>query len=123
MLRIEPLVTHADERGALLKVHPGSVAGEVYTVVTRPGEERGHHYHPGMGEWFVAVSGSGVLRAADPQTGATQSVALAGVRVHVPAGIAHALVNTGTEDLVVIALAEHLHDPEDVVPFQVPAPR
>ncbi len=119
MLRVEPLVSHDDERGGLHKVHPGPVAGEVYAVTARPGESRGHHYHRRMAETFVAVAGRGELRAVDPQTGETAAVDLAGVRVHVPAGIAHALVNTGTEDLVVVACAERLHDPDDVVPWPV----
>ena len=122
MLRTEPLTHHADPRGALLKVHPGPVAGEVYVVVARPGESRGHHYHRRMGEWFVQDAGQGAVHAADPSSGATQQVSLAGQRVYVPAGIAHALVNTGTVDLVVVCLAERLHDPADVVPHPVPGP-
>jgi oxalate decarboxylase/phosphoglucose isomerase-like protein (cupin superfamily) len=99
------------------------VAGEVYVVLARPGEERGHHFHRTMGEWFVAVSGSGILRAADPLTGATESVVMDRVRIYVPAGIAHALVNTGTTDLIVVALADRAHDPDDVVRYLIPAPQ
>jgi len=120
VLRTEPLVRHGDDRGVLLKVHPSPVSGEVYVVTARPGQARGHHFHRHMAEWFVAVSGQGELRAQDPETGRTSRVDLAGIRVHVPAGIAHVLVNTGTQDLVVVACAERCHDPSDVVPWPVP---
>jgi len=120
LLIVEPLTQHGDARGELLKLHPAPVQGEVYAVVTRPGASRGHHLHHRMGEWFVAVSGRGELRAVDPSTGERQTVELQGVRVYVPPGIAHALHATGDEDLVVVAMAEHPHDPDDAHPHPVP---
>ena len=120
MLRTEPLVVHHDDRGDLFKAHPTAVEGEVYVVTARPGQSRGHHLHRHMSEWFVAVAGQGAVHAQDPRTGETAQVALDGVRVQVPAGIAHALVNTGSEPLVVVACASRLHDPDDVVAWPVP---
>ena len=120
MLRTEPLSVHEDVRGQLLKAHPGAVAGEVYVVTTLPGQARGHHYHRHMGEWFVAVAGQGEVRAQSPETGETATVSLAGVRVYVPPGVAHVLVNTGATPLIVVACAEQSHDPADVVPWTVP---
>jgi oxalate decarboxylase/phosphoglucose isomerase-like protein (cupin superfamily) len=120
VLRTEPLVVHRDDRGDLVKAHPAPVVGEVYVVTAHPGQARGHHYHRHMAEWFVAVAGQGEIRAQDPATGETARVSLDGLRVQVPAGIAHVLVNTGTDELVVVACAERLHDPEDVVAWPVP---
>ena len=109
LLVVEPLRHHQDSRGDLLKAHPGPVQGEVYALICRPGARRGDHWHQAMGEWFVAV-----LHAEHPATGERQSVDLAGVRVYVPSGVAHVLIATGEEDLVVVAMAERLHDPDDV---------
>lgn len=122
-LRLEPVTIHADPRGALIKAHPGPVAGEVYVVSAQPGAARGHHLHRDMAEAFVCLSGDCVLGLLDPLTGAHRHVPLpVGVRAWVPAGLAHALFNVGSEVLVVLACAERLHDPQDVERVQVPAP-
>ena len=60
--------------------------------------------------------------AVHPETGETAQAELAGQRVYVPAGIAHAIFNTGQEDLLVLAFAEAAHRAEDVFAFPVSAP-
>jgi oxalate decarboxylase/phosphoglucose isomerase-like protein (cupin superfamily) len=122
-IQVEPVVIHADARGQLCKVHPGPVSGEVYTVEVRPGDSRGHHFHTQMGEWFTALAGKGIVVVEHPQTGWREQAELKGQRVHVPAGWAHALFNTGTKKLWVLACAEGAHDPADVHPFPVSAPQ
>ena len=111
-VRTEPVVRFDDPRGALLKVHPHPVAGEVYVVTCAPGEVRGEHRHQRMGEWFTALSGEGVVRFETAD--GTAEHTLVGQRVYVPAGCGHAVVNTGTDELVVAAFAERAHDPDDV---------
>ncbi|MEC7242221.1 MAG: cupin domain-containing protein [Myxococcota bacterium] len=118
-LRTEPIVAHTDSRGALYKLHPETVHGEVYAVRAGPNQSRGHHLHREMGEWFTAVVGVGVVVAVDPATGESAEASLVGQRVYVPAGIAHAIFNTGPEDLLVLAFAEAAHQPSDVIAFPV----
>ena len=72
-----------------------------------------------MGEWFTAVVGVGVVVAVDPATGESAEASLVGQRVYVPAGVAHAIFNTGPEDLLVLAFAEAAHQPSDVIAFPV----
>ncbi|MEX2284973.1 MAG: glycosyltransferase [Gemmatimonadota bacterium] len=124
---------HEDSRGFLQKVltatqcegHPPR--GEVYVTSALPGETKGNHYHQRMGEWFAVVQGQGSLEMCDPVTGARISVALNTAEpctVYVPAGLAHAVVNTGKGELICIAWAEAEHEPSDVHPFAVwPKPR
>ncbi len=130
-VRVLPQKRFEDERGWLHKVltssqcdgHPP--AGEVYVTSALPGEVRGNHYHRRMGEWFAVVEGSGVLRIADPGSGARREIALdaaSPTTVYVPPGIAHALVNEGDGPMISIAWAEREHDPEDVFPFDPAEP-
>jgi dTDP-4-dehydrorhamnose 3,5-epimerase-like enzyme len=121
-VKVEAVRAFSDGRGELLKLLPGPVPGEVYLVRARPGVSRGHHLHRAMGEWFTALAGRGILRVVDPESGARADYDLDGARVYVPAGLAHALFNTGDGDYVVLALADRLHDPGDVFPYTVPAP-
>ena len=121
-LRIEPIERHSDARGELLKLLPTAVPGEVYLVKAVPGASRGHHVHQHCGEWFALLSGQGLLRTICPETQAIQDVELQGVRVYVPAGWAHAIFNTGDDDLWVLAMADKPYDPSDSQPHPVPAP-
>ncbi|MCP4809332.1 MAG: cupin domain-containing protein [Proteobacteria bacterium] len=119
-VHVEPLTVFEDARGALIKASPGPVAGEVYVVTIQPGASRGHHRHHRMGEVFVALSGQGCVGVTDGEK--TEHIDLAGQRVHVGAGVAHALFNTGDELLIVLAAAERIHDPDDVEACPVGAP-
>ncbi|MCB9761213.1 MAG: NAD-dependent epimerase/dehydratase family protein [Alphaproteobacteria bacterium] len=121
-LRVQPVRRVEDPRGALDKLWPGPVSGEVYRVTARPGQDRGHHLHRRMGEWFMALEGEGALGVADPDTGASLWMPLGRERVYVPAGVAHALRNTGTTPFTALAVAERGYDPGDVASYRVPEP-
>jgi glycosyltransferase involved in cell wall biosynthesis len=117
-----------DNRGFLQKILTASQCdghpprGEVYVTSALPGEAKGNHYHQRMGEWFAVVKGHGSLEVCDPASGARISVPLTAVEpgtVYVPAGMAHAVVNRGEEELICVAWAEAEHDPSDVQAYQV----
>jgi len=119
-----------DARGFLHKVLTSTQtggkfpSGEVYVTAAHPGEAKGNHYHPRMGEWFAVVQGDGALLLCDPTTGDRHRVELRAsqpVAAYVPAGIAHAVVNEGEGMMICIACAESEHDPDDVVAFEVQA--
>ena len=119
-VQVEPIQVFSDARGSLHKLLPGPVTGEVYLVRAAPGARRGDHRHERMGEWFTALSGSGLLRVADPETGESADYDLRGVRVYVPAGLAHVVIAGPDEPFVVAAFADRLHDPDDVFPGGCP---
>ena len=127
-VRILSQARHEDARGFLQKILTASQCegrvpqGEVYVTAARPGEAKGNHFHRRMGEWFAVVQGSGALQLRDPDTGARREIELAASNprtVYVPAGLAHAVVNTGEDTLICVAWAEGEHDPTDVYPLPV----
>ncbi len=111
-LRVEPLLSYADARGVLWKVHPDAVGGEVYAISIAPGTSRGHHRHQRCGEWFVGVAG-GALLVVELNDRRVE-VELEGVRAYVPAGVSHALFGVGDEIALVIAMADRGDSNEDV---------
>lgn len=115
------VVRHVDVRGALVKLWPGPVTGEVYAVELRPGHSRGHHLHRRGGESFMALTGAAVLVVEDPATGRRERHELrpGGDRVRVEAGLAHALWAAGDEVSWVIAVADLEHADERTEPFRV----
>lgn len=127
-----PRQRHEDHRGWFLKVVHGTeeglpqATGEVYLTLAKPGEARGHHYHPETDEWFTLVVGKASLRLADPASGERADIALdaaSPVTVHIPAGIAHVFVNAADadEDFLLVAYAANLFDPADTIPFEIAA--
>lgn len=120
LVRTEPLDVRDDARGALTKLLPGPVAGEVYMVELRPGSSRGHHWHRHGGEWFMAVSGEAWLVVEDPASGRRERVRLQGLRARVEAGLAHAL--WAEEPALVLALADRLPQEDETIPWPVTLP-
>ena len=119
---VEAVERFGDHRGELIKCLPRGVEGEVYAVTTWPGESRADHYHRVTGEWFLTLAGEGVLLLEDIESGAVEEIALDGVRVFVPPGVAHRLENRGEGEWVVLALADHSYDPADTIPHEVATP-
>lgn len=127
-VRVLPQPRHEDRRGYLQKVLTASQCGEhpprgeVYVTCAHPGEVKGNHLHRRMGEWFSIVQGEGSVEVLDPDTGSRMAVPVSPalpLSVYVPPGLAHAVVNRGSADLVCVAWAEAEHDPDDVHPYPV----
>jgi oxalate decarboxylase/phosphoglucose isomerase-like protein (cupin superfamily) len=127
-LRILLQERHEDARGFVQKILTETqcnrfpVRGEIYATAALPGEVKGNHFHRFMGEWFSVIQGHGSLELCIPESGQRQSVPLNAEKpctIYVPAGLAHAVVNSGDSVLICIAAAEAEHDPKDALPFKV----
>jgi oxalate decarboxylase/phosphoglucose isomerase-like protein (cupin superfamily) len=86
---------------------PPEILRTFHLVSIQPGQERGHHLHPGFAEWLFPFHGDGVLLWEAP-TGEVQERLIRGNRtlVHIPPGVAHALRNPGPELLYLLAWRE-----------------
>ena len=122
LVRGEALQRHSDPRGTLTKLFPRPVPGEVYIVSLQPGVSRGHHLHLRSWECFAALQGSPLLVLARPGQAARRVISLAGMRVFVPAGLAHAIFAPASERCLVAAAMERPHDADDVHVFRLEAP-
>lgn len=120
MIERQTIATFADHRGALYKIWPGAVTGEVYAVELRPGHPRGHHVHAKGGEWFVSLQGTAWLVVEAPETRKRHVVHLDKDRVYVPAGIAHALFCDAPA--LVLAIAEVHYNQESTTPYVLAPP-
>ena len=115
-----------DARGWFLKVidghEPGNrFPGEVYFTSAKPGETRGGPYHKLTNEWFTLISGKAVLKLTDTDSNESTAMDLDGDHprtVFVPRGVAHAFVNCGDCDFLVVAFTDAAYQPEDTIPFE-----
>ncbi len=121
-MSVEPLEMYVDGRGTLFKAFPHAVGGEVYLISIEPGLSRGHHWHGERGEWFAGIHGNPTLVVADPASGERRVFPLAGRRVRVPAGLAHAIFSPADEACFVAGAMDRSHHPDDVHRYRLEAP-
>jgi oxalate decarboxylase/phosphoglucose isomerase-like protein (cupin superfamily) len=79
-------------------------------VFTEPGAIRGNHYHERTAE-IVVVVGPALVRVRE--NGAMRDLLVPdgqAVRFSIPAGVPHAIQNTGTRPMILISFASLPHD-------------
>lgn len=127
-VRIIPRRLIADERGWFLKVITGteedipSHTGEVYLTMGKPGQAKGGHYHPEAVEWFTVIEGNAILKLEDIETHERMNVEMSlkkEITIFVPNKVAHEFINTGQENMIVIAYTNRLYDPQDTIRYKL----
>ena len=117
------LPTKTDERGSFTELFKTNANGQVSVNIIKPGQTKGRHWHNSKWEFFVAVSGTGLIRerrlGTDPETGRPYPVEefpVSGEKmqaVHMLPGHTHSITNTSaTENLVVVMWANELFNPD-----------
>jgi dTDP-4-dehydrorhamnose 3,5-epimerase-like enzyme len=102
---------HCDERGWVLfpweKRDVDIDPKTIHIVHCRSGAVRGNHVHPRVAEWLCPLEGAGLLKWKSP-SGELQELHLeAQTRcVRILPGVAHALINLGPGELLVMAARE-----------------
>jgi len=72
-------------------------------VVMDPGKGHDRHNHPGYEEILYILSGKG-RQVVEPESGRVEREVGPGVLVHIPPGVYHSTVNTGTETMRVLVV-------------------
>jgi len=113
-ITIEPVSFPTDARGLVLEpIGPDALPlqSNVHLVLTGPGCVRGNHYHE-RGTEVSVVLGPALVRYRDG--GQVRDVHVPEGRAYrftIPPGVAHAIRNTGTGSMVVVAFNSEVHDP------------
>ncbi len=127
-IQITPRKLIADERGWFMKVITGkenglpAYTGEVYLTMGRPGQIKGGHYHPLAKEWFTMIEGDSILLLEDVESKERMEVPLRfeeAQTVFIPSGVAHAFLNEGEKDFIVLAYTDQLYDPADTIAYNI----
>lgn len=120
----ESLVTprrYDDERGSvyeLLRLAEigGRPNGQMFVTTAKPGQSKGHHYHTRKTEWFCVVSGDGEMVIQDVETGERDAIPVTAEMptvIKIEPGLAHALRNVGTGELVSLVYVDEVYNPSD----------
>jgi len=112
-----------DARGDLVELFHFEKQGQIFFSTTRPGVERGNHYHTRKVERFLVVKGEADLRLRHVDSTQVHTFHLSGATpriVEIPVSHTHNIVNTGHDDMVLLIWADELFDPSDPDTFPLP---
>ena len=109
------LKMNEDARGSFTEVLKTADHGQFSVNISKPGVTKGQHWHTTKWEFFIVVSGHGLIRERRIGTDEIMEFEVSGDRlqaVHMLPGYTHSIVNLSeTENLVTLMWANEIFDP------------
>lgn len=110
-----PLKMNIDERGSFTEVVKSDKVGQVSVNISKPGITKGEHWHHTKWEFFVVVSGHGLIQQRRVGSNEVLNFEVTGENieaVHMLPGYTHNIINlSDTEDLVTVMYCNECFDP------------
>lgn len=110
-----PLKMNVDERGSFTELLRSEKCGQVSVNISRPGITKGQHWHNTKWEFFMVVSGHGLIQQRRVDSDEVMEFRVSGEHieaVHMLPGYTHNIINlSDTEDLVTVMWANEPFDP------------
>lgn len=97
------LKMNVDDRGCFTEILRTANSGQLSVNVSKPGIEKGNHWHATKNEKFVVVSGNALIQFRKPDSGEIISYHVTGEKIEVvdiPVGYTHNIINEGNTDLI-----------------------
>ncbi len=111
-----PLKMNVDERGSFTELLRTEKCGQFSVNISKPGITKGQHWHNAKWEFFIVVSGKGLIQQRKIGSEETLEFYVSGENiqaVHMLPGYTHNIINlSDTEDLVTVMWANELFDSE-----------
>lgn len=111
-----PLKMNVDHRGSFTELLKTSSHGQFSVNISKPGITKGQHWHNSKWEFFIVVSGHGLIQERKIGSDEVIEFEVSGDKmqaVHMLPGYTHSIVNLSqTENLVTVMWANELFDPE-----------
>lgn len=109
------LKMNVDERGSFTELLRTEKCGQVSVNISKPGITKGQHWHHTKWEFFMVVSGHGLIQQRKVDTNEVIEFEVSGERieaVHMLPGYTHNIINlSDTENLVTVMWANEAFDP------------
>ena len=110
-----PLKMNTDTRGSFTELLKTVSCGQVSVNISKPGITKGQHWHNSKWEFFVVVSGHGLIQQRKVGTDEVMEFEVSGEKieaVHMLPGYTHNIINlSDTENLVTVMWANEPFDP------------
>ena len=109
-----PLKMNVDARGSFTELVHTEDCGQVSINISKPGITKGQHWHNSKWEFFIVVSGHGLIQERKIGTDEVLEFEVSGEKieaVHMLPGYTHNIINlSDTEDLVTVMWANEQFD-------------
>ena len=110
-----PLKMNVDARGSFTELVKSAGVGQVSINISKPGITKGEHWHNTKWEFFIVVSGHGLIQERKIGTDEVIEFEVSGEKIeaiHVLPGYTHNIINlSDTEDLVTVMWCNECFDP------------
>lgn len=109
------LKMNCDDRGSFTELIKTEKCGQVSVNISKPGITKGEHWHHTKWEFFIVVSGKGLIQQRKIGTDEVLNFYVSGEKieaVHMLPGYTHNIINLSeTEDLITVMWANEQFDP------------
>lgn len=109
------LKTNIDERGSFTELLKTADHGQFSVNISKPGITKGQHWHNSKWEFFIVVSGHGLIQERKIGSDEILEFEVSGEKiqaVHMLPGYTHNIINlSNTENLVTLMWANEIFDP------------
>ena len=110
-----PLKMNIDDRGSFTELVHTLNCGQISINISKPGITKGQHWHNTKWEFFIVVSGHGLIQQRRIDTDEVLSFEVSGDKieaVHMLPGYTHNIINlSDTENLVTVMYCNEIFDP------------
>lgn len=111
-----PLKMNIDERGSFTELLRSEKCGQVSVNVSKPGITKGEHWHHSKWEFFIVVSGQGLIQQRRIESDEVIEFEVSGKKLEVVyalPGYTHNIINLSeTQDLITLIWANENFDPK-----------
>ena len=111
-----PLKMNIDARGSFTELLKTENCGQFSVNISKPGVTKGQHWHRSKWEFFIVVSGTGLIQQRKLGTDEVLEFPVSGENiqaVHMLPGYTHNIINlSDSEDLVTLMWANECFDPQ-----------
>ena len=109
------LKMNVDQRGSFTEILKTEKCGQFSVNISKPGITKGQHWHNTKWEFFIVVSGKGLIQQRKIDSDEVLNFEVSGEKieaVHMLPGYTHNIINTSkTQDLVTVMWANEQFDP------------
>ena len=110
-----PLKMNVDDRGSFTELLRTADCGQISVNISKPGITKGQHWHHTKWEFFIVVSGKGLIQMRKIGGDEVLNFEVSGEKIeaiHMLPGYTHNIINlSDTEDLVTVMWANEPFDP------------
>ena len=106
---------NCDERGSFTELIKTEKCGQISVNISKPGVTKGEHWHQSKWEFFMVVSGKGLIQQRKVDSDEILNFEVSGDRiqaVHMLPGYTHNILNlSDTEPMITVMWANETFDP------------